>query len=300
MDNLRRAYALDALRAAVIADDIASDEEVITRPLADDRIQEFIADVYASRFAFVALEQTFARYKAFVYLAAESPNAPEERGINRLMLRAPFTAAPGWAAYMVHTIGPGLEDDVYERLEAMLAQAPSIQSQLDSAAEVLSSIDLAAAELGPGSDLMVLLVGDFHEVVVELGVTPPDNFVPGWRLRRERPDFPDVEGTYREWPVLLRRGDHPRRIHVLDVASWGYILRAQVEGGTDLRVDVKPIAEAQARDFLSMDPGLFDTEVDDGARLRKLRASVRVNISERVGFEVLDASRVRTIRSSVD
>lgn len=285
-----------ALELAVRTDEITEMENAIARDIDDNRVAQFVADVYASRFSFARVDQLFARYDAQVYVRSDHALAPPERGNQRFLQRAAFTATPGWAPYMVHSIGPGLEDDVVRRLEGALVASPTVYADLGDAQAVLSAIDRAVHSMAPKQQVLVLLLGDFHDVVVQLSVRPPAEYVPHWSLPEENElKSCDIEGTYRGYPVLRHHSDGAPRLYIVEPRAWGCVVRGQVEGETDLRVEIEPITVERARELLASSPQLVQDEPDDIAKVRRLRSLVLSRIYERVGFLVRDPSRARRV-----
>ena len=181
----RRKGALDVLRAAVRRDEVAEDEGIVSRPLSPERICDFVADIYASRFSANVIERLFAGVGAFRYLASDASDAPELRWRGRLERKGPLTETPEHARthygpYGDDSWGEGLGQDVAQRFCEALDEAPSVAAPLDSAEDVLRAVDAALAELEPCDGVIVLLAGDWSSVLNTLQMERPDGFEP-WR-----------------------------------------------------------------------------------------------------------------------
>lgn len=278
--------------AAVKRDVVAEQAATIARPLSDARVSQFIADVYDSRFSFVDLERVFESAGASWY-AHKSVAEPEERGFRGATARAPFVEAPGWVAINVHTIGPGLENDFMERFEIALSDAPRTDAPLSTTTEILQAIDREMLELNSEGPLVIVLAGDLIDQLVDLDVHRPAGYVPRWQARQQAPGYAEV-ALYREVPIVIYRVGGPRRVHVVDIGTWGCVVRAQVAGGMDMRVEILEITEAEARAALDR-----AGEAPSDERVRELQARVEMLVYERVGFHVKDATRARSTFDSV-
>ena len=292
----RRERAFAALREAVRRDEAARDEEDARRPLSEDRVSEFASGVYASAFTLNTVERLFARAGAARYVSADAAGEPELHGFKRLVPKGPFTDDPAWIpgtpAQTAREYGAALADDALRQLCAALDTAPAIDAPLGGAADLPRAIEAALASLGAPGEAIVVLAGDWADILVDLDADPPDGYEPGWMLG----DRGEGEwARYRERPVLRDRGGGGRRLYVVQPGAWGCFVRAPAEDGCDLLAEVEPIPVERAAEIVGGNPELFADERDEAARLRKARARVEIAVAQRVGFRVRDPARARSV-----
>ena len=294
----RRERALDALRAAVRRDEVSEDEEIIARPLSTGRVGDFIAGVYASRFAADAIERSFARAGAFRYLRSDADGAPVERGFASLERKGWFTESPErdrtyYAPLEGERWGTGLADDTAARLRGALSGAPSMAGIPASADGLLRALDRALDELMPRDEALVLLVGDWADALAELRRSPDRSGAPSWRAGGPEPG---VWARYGPHPVVWQeRRAAECELYVLDPAGRGCLVRAQADDGRDLAINVGTISAERARRMLDENPDRFPDEPDESSKLRKLQACVTIDVRERTGFRVVDPARARRL-----
>lgn len=102
-------------------------------------------------------------------------------------------------------------------------------------------------------------------------------------------------GLYRGNPIISNLANPERNLYVIDVPSWGHLVKAHVESENDIDLKVNPVSADQARNYLNLNPKLFAEQPDDSSKLRKLQTLVEIVISHRSDFRVSDASRARRI-----
>ena len=192
--------------------------------------------------------------------------------------------------------GRMLANRVLQDLCTALDDAPAMAAPLGSAQELLRAIDGALESLSPRGEVIVLLAGDWHEVIVDLRLRPPDGYLPEWQVPEA--DRCGETGRYLGHPIVRGPHDGDRRLYVVEPGTWGCFVRAQVEGDQDLLVEVDSILPERARELLRAKPDYFPDEPDEASKLRKLQASVRVGAAARTGFRVADASRARRVIDS--
>ena len=91
------------------------------------------------------------------------------------------------------------------------------------------------------------------------------------------------------------RTDGDRHLYVVELGAWGCFVRVQVEGDTDLLVEVEPIPEERAREMLSENPNHLPDIDDHDVKLRKLQTFVRVRVAARTRFRVTNPERARRV-----
>lgn len=296
----RRERAFAALREAVRRDETARDEEDARRPLSAERVSEFASGVYASAFTVNTVERLFARAGAARYVPADAAGDPEMRGFfKRLVPKGPFTDDPAWIPGaldgMAWQRGADLADDALQRLCAALDAAPAIEAPLEGAADLPRAIESALASLGAPGEAIVVLAGDWTDILASLDADPPDGYEPGWKLAdRGEGERAPLSRTPRP-PGPRRRGAAAavRR----PAGRLGCFVRAPAGDGCDLLAEVGSISAERATEIVGGNPKLFAGERDEAARLRKARACVEIAVAQRVGFRVRDPARARRVRA---
>ena len=271
----RRELAVAALRAAVQHDEVAADEEMIRRELSTGTIAAFTADVYAAAFSSNAVERLFAQANAFLYMPSGADDGPEERAVSHFVSKG-FLAEepPGTGTHYVgfdgEVWGRGQAQGVLLGLREALKEVPDIEAPLESGEELLSAIDAAVDGLEPDGGLILLLSGDWDRVPFDLAMDPPY----GYESRSGRQPVhtlgQGVDARYRGHPIIRDRTDDDRCLYVVEPGPWGCFVRAQVEGDTDLLVEVDAISEERAREMLKENPNHL-SDID----MMKTRESAR-------------------------
>ena len=293
----RREAVREALEAAVRRDAVTEEDAIIARPLSAERVQAFVADVYASRFI-EAIEHVFTRAGAFLYLPEHASEAPHARGSRELVPKAPFTDTPEGARVHYASIdgdpwADAARDDVVEQLRAALSDAPPMKTIAASPEGLRLAMDDALSELAPAGDVLVLLVGDWSKIIFELDRSERES-EGGWAPYDADRLAPGVSRWYRGHPIIWRQRNAPERhLYMVEPGAWGCFVRAQTDGGRDLIVDVEAISDDRARTMLKSDTDYFPDQPDDVSKLRKLRGHVVVGVAGRASFGVLDFTRAR-------
>ena len=293
----RRTRVREALEAAMRRDTRTEEDEVIASELSTERVENFVADVRASRFGTDAIERLFTEADAFQPLRHDAAGAPKKRGTNKRLepkayfidhregSRTHYQPVDGepWADEM--------RDDVVRKLCDALSDAPAMGTPPASADAFPEAVDDALADLNPEGEVLVLFIGDWARSLP---------WVAGDVLRRSHGGDaagPRVWGRYGNHPVVWELRSAPERdLYVIELGRWGRFVRAQVNEGQDLVVDVRAITRERAREMLDSDPNLFPDGPNDSARLRRLQSRVAIEVVERTGFQVLDPSRARQVR----
>ena len=294
----RRERAIGALRDAVRRDEAAEDEDIIERELSAERTAAFTADVYSATFAANAIERLFVRASAFLYLPSDANDGLSTLRTCRPIAKGVLTEKPEHAsityALLNHDAwGKDLAFDVFQQLSEALDDVPAIEAPLGSAQELLSVIDEALEDINPQADLIVLLAGDWRDVLAEVAKQTPDGYQPGWQVPEA--DRCGETGRYRGHAIVRGPRDGDRWMYIVEPGAWGCFMRAQVEGDQDLRVKVDPILSERAGELLREYPDRFSEEPDDASKLRKWQTYVEVDVAARTGFHVIHPSRARRI-----
>lgn len=274
--------------------------EIAAKPIDSDRWAQFLADLSAARMEGATIEAVFRQAAAVTHVPADSPDAPQKERIGPyLPFKGPFTATQNWMPYDARDFGVPLAADVGQRLLKELESAPENKLGASAAepASVIDAIRDAARELG--DNVVVLLVGDWADLLIALTVQQ----VSGWQDRWLLKDMPAplfLRGSLDKNPVIQIASER-REIFVVDPASWGSLIRAGAgNSGEELQVDIKTIDEERARELLRENPDLFKDEGDEDERILALMNRVELEIWQRVDFIVKDPTRARRIRLTSD
>ena len=291
----RRELALGALRAAVNLDDVAVDEDIIRRDISKDRLCDFEAEVYASMFTANTIEQLFAHAGAFLYAPSDAADAPAVRSTHELIEKGALTDAKNWEPYRDLRCGESFEHDIAQQLCAALNEAHPIGAAVGSGLDLLKAIDEALSDLDPQGSVILLLEGAWADILSDLDRIrpPPDGYEPWWANTDS--DLPEPLRRYHGYPIIEHRDGSDRHLYVGELPAWGAFVRAQVEGDTDLLIEVEEISPERAQELLDENPNHFSDQPDTASKLRKLQTRVEFRLAERVGFRVTDAGRARKV-----
>jgi len=298
----RRRLVTGTLTDAVRADEVAEDEAIISWPLSEQKVETFRREVRASAREADTISRLFARAGALRRVSGEGDNIPLPFGRPpRLMGRGFFADVPVDAPKHYETphggpLGRSHAQDVRQLLCETLDEAPTRRAPLSTPRAFLQAIDDALEELKPTGEVLVVLAGDWIDVLVDLDVHEHEGYEP-WR-RRGDADHKDGLGRHHGHPVIQGRIAGERRLYVVEPGAWGRFVRTRVEGNQDLLVDVEPISAEHAQELLEANPDHFADEPDRGSKLRKLQAHVVVTVAAHMEFRVNDPSRARRIVAS--
>ena len=296
----RQELAVSALQDAIHTDEVAEDQDIISRKLSEERVAGFVASVYAGAYSRTAIESIFRRSGAFLYLRSDAAGAPDKRGDRHPQFeQRAFLAEPAeraitfYGAVEREDLGWGLSDVVVDLLCEELEDAPSLISPLDTPQAFLGAIDEAAEQLGGSGEVLVVLAGDWDEVLYQLAMEQPTGYEPLGRIAEA--DRVGEVARYRGNFVVAGPEGVKRGLYVLEPGAWGCLLRAQVEGDQDILVEIRSISAERAQELLDDNPDHFRDEPDPASKLRKLQTLVEVRVAARIGFRVVDRSRARRV-----
>lgn len=278
----RRVAVRGAIQRAVKSDEIREQAEIIAAPLSGRRVSEFVTEMYAQRFQAAEFEFILDRLGAFEYLTEDSTEFPA-RGFRLLAPRGSFVDGSRWMG-LHHGFGSDLAADLVVRFRAALAAARSMPRSLATAEEVLSGVDAALTELGEPAAALIVFAGDWHEQTVNLQVRGFPGYVPEWSPTMQTPAWPKV-AFYRGHPILHDYRSELASIYVVDCATWGTLVRTQLDG-TDLRVEVDSVTEEEAKVLAANEL----SEEDLASRILSYQAQVKLGVWEATGFSVREPS----------
>ena len=246
------------------------------------------------------IERVFDREGAIERLPFDADDAPEMRGSTQCLAKGFLTedsdgARRRFARPDGEHWGRAEAQDATQRLIDALAEAPEREGSFDSPEEVLSAIDGALEDLSPHAGVLILLVGDWSDVFVGLGSQTYDGYLHGSAVSEA--DRLGEQGRYREHPLLWVPDGNERVMYVVEPNGWGVFVRAQVEGGTDVLVEVDLISTERARELLGENPDLVPEEPEEAGKLRKLQTFVELGVYSRTEFRVADSSHARRVRA---
>ena len=296
-----REWAAGALKAAVRTDETAEENRIISSKLSLDRIAKFKSDVYAAAFELDSIEGLFRRCEVFLYLAGDVDAVPKERGFYKLVPKAPFVDTPNDGYVSDEFLGGdqwgrGLANDILQLLSEALDEAPMLTAQLGTPEDLFGAFDRAKTALNPVGELVAVLAGDWIDIAVALGTGEHDNFVPAWQIP-EADQLTEL-GEYHGHIILWGPRDGERRMYLVEPEPWGCFVRAQCEGGQDLRIDIKPVSPERAQELLETKSNYFPDEPECEEKLRKLQTQIELRIYHRVEFRVNNSSHARRITST--
>ena len=294
----KRTLALATLRAAVSADEVASDHAIINSELSEERVTAYKDKAYKSAFDTNSIKRIFERDGAVLRIRSDADQIPEERTFRDWPQKVFFANSLGdspiyYSPLDGDQIGRDISDDVVRLFCESLGDAPHILAPLDTPEELLQAIDVAIAELNPVGELLILLAGDWPEVGFGLDGRQLGGYEPAWQIREE--DRMGDIGRYRGHPIVRRFGGGDRYFYVVDVVMWGSFVDAPFEPQNDMLVEVNPVSATQAQKYLSETPELFSDQPDESSKIRKLRTLVEIVATHRTSFLVSDPMRARQI-----
>ena len=294
----RRELATAALKTAVDTDDTAQDYDIISRDLSQGRLSAFNASANETASTTDYIGKLFERAGAFCHLPFDADERPETKVIRDWQPKAYLAEWP--ENYPIHFVpldgspwGQAYSDSLVKILGEALEDAPHISIHLDTPLELLEAIDTASEALNPTDELIVVLVGDWSSIVIGLSAEGLDGYEPMWRVPEEE-RIGNI-GLYGGSPIVGIFNSDERLLYVIDAATWGELVKAEVEPENYLDIKVNPVSDEVARKYLKLNPKLFDEQPDIGSRLRKIQTLVEIILSHRSGFLVRDSSRARRI-----
>ena len=294
----RRQFAIEVLQKAVQRDEVEENLETIRRELSVDRVDAYKSDVTSAMLRTASVERSFDQAGALLFLDASAADAPHERGFRRLLPKVCFVN--GQEGDLTYTapfdgsdLGRGLSRDAVHFLCEAMGGANQMTAAVGTGYELLRAIDVALIDLAPQGNVVVVLAGDWQGPLLDLHVMEVEEYEP-YRLLAGLDPSVDI-GRYRGHPILQAPTSGEPQVYVVDIGTWGRLVRAPFGDGRDIRVDVELISPERAEEFLQANPDHFPDQPDHESKKRKLQAHVEVAVGIRHGFRVDDATRARRI-----
>lgn len=293
-----RHFAIAALHRAVRRDEIAEDYEIIRYNLSWEKIKALESQVLAVLNEPNSIERLFERADAVLDDPYETGKQPCEQRIHIVVPKGPLADTPVNARIYYEPFDGGefgrlLLERFMERFCEKLDHAQAIDSELKTPQDLLSKIDEAVESLIPFGGCAVIVAGDWKNLEFELIANESEGFEALWRVPED--DRVGDIGRYMGQPIFRGPSNGDRRAYVVDVPTWGRLVRVEMNGTILPTVEVSAISNERAGELLEEDPSCFANEPDEASRLRKLQTCVEVEIRASRDFDVDDPMRARRI-----
>ena len=183
----RREFATEALRRAVLHDEVQADLDVIGRELIVERVGVLKSGVHAGMLEASSVQRTFERSGVFVRLDVDAAGFPEERGLRQFLPKAFFIDPVDYDQTPRESIigqdsGRRLAHGAVYLLCEELQGAPPLTAPLDTLDEILDAIKVAVADLNPQGGVAIVLAGDAEDAFSDSYAEDVDGYEPSWRL----------------------------------------------------------------------------------------------------------------------
>ena len=289
-----RENAIAVLRNAVRFDDAEDDARIIVRELSNDKVAAFQAGVLSAMQEANAVERLFTEAEAIRHIDDGSEAVPSVPSVNELVPKAFFIDPSEDDQILESTFagrpwGQNLGLDLCRLLCDALEGANQLPARLDSGDALFQAIDLAVQALSPSGPVAVVMAGDWGRIEVDLHGEATEQYEPYWQLPNAN-SLVEV-GRYNGHAILRGARGGERRLYVIDLATWGTLVRALYDGDQAIRVNVTPVSSERAVELLPAKAGHFPAELDDETKLRKLQTYAQLEIMARHGFQVTNPSR---------
>ena len=291
-------FAMEALRTAVQKDEVAEDYEIIRYNLSEERVAAFKADVYASALEPNSIERLFERIGAILDVEGDADEVPGERSVHSFehkgfLAELPETARIHYSRLEGNQWGRSLSEDLMRQFCEAMDEANQVIATLNTPAALLQAIDKAIDELNPKGELVIVLSGDWWELLSQIRASGPSGYEPAWQV-------PEVErvgdmGRYKGNPIFRGPDYEDRRVYVVEPKAWGRLVRGNTEGDHRPVVKISTISAEGAQELLEHNHDHIPTETDMSAKLRKLQICVEIVVRSGRGFSVTDPTRAQRI-----
>ena len=292
----RREFAIQVLRAAVRTDEIEEDLKIISRGLSTERVGACRDGVHEGMARAASAQTMFEQAGALIRLP---PGVIEVRhlGIHKLFPKA-FFVDPAEGDQMGNSPvngdlwGRRLAEGEVDLLCGELDHATPMTAPLDTVSALFAAVDAAVDDLAPKGNVGVVVAGDWGGDLVPL-YDEAEGYEPYWAL--SEPDSSMYLGRYRGHPVLRGPTDGERRVYVVDLGTWGTMVRVPFGEVQDVLFEVEPVSAERARELLDANTNHIPDQPDEESKLRKLQTHVAVRVAVRVGFRNTDPTRARRV-----
>ena len=296
----RRVLATEVLWEAVRTDEIQEDLRIINREISEERIRACEEGIRQGMRTAGSVFKIFEQAGASVRLVDGVIDLPEF-GQRQWCGKAFFMDAAdddmsGYALVDGEHWGRSIPKGVLDLLCAELEQSPPMAAALDTLSAFCSAVDVAIESLDPQGDVGIIVEGEWGDILYALDENEVDGYEPNWRLEDVDP-WVDV-GRYRGSPILRGPADGERRFYVVDLGTWGTMVRVPFEGRQDLLLDIKPVSAEWAQELISANPDWRPDEPDEESKIRKMQTVVEMKAVVRIGFRNTHPDRARVILAS--
>ena len=295
----RRQYATAGLNEAVQLDDVNRDQAIIQSDLCSTKISAFETAVNAAAFSTNPIVRLFARADAVITQPSDSGVSQDEHIVRGFEPKEDFIDLRENAHIddNQRIWGKKMSNDVVRLFCEAQREARQITASLQSSSELLQAIDEAIEELGPSGQLVVVLDGDWNDVIYESDLEGMDRYEPQWRIREEE-DYVGEFARYRDHTIVISGRSGARNLYVVDFEGWGRCVQAPTETEMAALVEIDEITPERAMELLEENPDYIPSESEKQSKLRKLQTCVEVNARHFTEFQVDDPSRARHVTST--
>ena len=294
-----RQYATVALNEAVQLDDVNRDQAIIQSDLCSDKISAFGTSVSAAAFSTNPIVRLFAQADAVIPQPSDSGVSQDEHIVPGFEPKEAFIDLRENANIddSQRIWSKRISNDVIRLFCEAQREARQIIASLQSSSELLQAIDEAIEELGPSGQLVVVLDGDWDDVIYESDLEGMDRYEPQWRIREEE-DYVGEFARYRGHTIVISGRSGARNLYVVDFVAWGRCVQAPTETEMAALVEIDEITPERAMELLEENPNHIPSESEKQSKLRKLQTCVEVTARHFTEFQVDDPSRARHVTST--
>ena len=296
----RREFAIEILRKAARRDVAEEDFRIISREFSAERISACRGDVHEGMEKFGSSQRMFEQAGALVRLVLGVVETRQLMVVEWLPKAYFVDPAEGDQIYYGSPDGDRwgrrLADAEVDLLCGDLEKATPMTASLDTTSEFFAAVDAAVDDLDLQGNVGVIVAGDLGDGLLSLYSDEADHYEPYWRLSGA--DLSAYVGRYRGHPVVRGSKDGERRVYVVDLDTWGTMVRVPLGDGHDVLFDVEPISAERAQQLLDENPNHIPDEPCEETRLRKLQKCVTVKAAVRVRFRGADPARARRIAAN--
>ena len=120
-----------------------------------------------------------------------------------------------------------LSGEVINRLCETRGKAPQTTALLNTPEALLREIEEAVEDLDPSGELVIVLAGDWSDVLTDLSVNQPDGYQP----QRQDPEDDQNREIARYNGHLVLRGPacDERQLYIVEPEAWGRLVRAKAK-----------------------------------------------------------------------
>lgn len=292
---LRASRLEDVHRDAVEAQKAVEQDELITAPLSDARVQHLLDEIDSDLRKNDGLSRLFASVGR---LERVSDCADDQlRQLPSWTSRGAFTDLPGWGELGASELAAML---IEEREEALLKTLDVLSPQTcDRPTELWRDVASALRNLtgNSGEECLVVLSGGWR-----LYSYPDDRFQEHWQLGDEHPLKSSLhfQGEFEGKPVFQAYGREGFDVWITVVGRHGRLETCDFDG-RDFRLEVEQFDRAAAESLLSRSPAMTKggEPLDHESAVREIRERVVLRTIFGFNYSVEDETAAIVLRYSV-